>query len=539
MKTRIWQTTAALLALALGAPLANAADDSTPNLGTTNAPRTNLSAPATNAAPSATPAATPTEPAPVKVIQFPKPGLPPLLDQVVRLSESGTDEGVIRAYIEKAAPPYRITGNEIVQLHDLGISQSVIMSLIEHSQTASVNVTEVISPPSQTQSPPETAVVSAPATPPENVNDFYDSLSPYGSWLDVPGYGWSWQPTVAVVNPGWRPYCDAGDWLWSDCGWYWHSDYSWGWAPFHYGRWFSHGDRGWLWCPDRVWGPSWVCWRNSASFCGWAPLPPGAHFAASGLIFHGAHVGLDFGFGLGAAHFTFVAHDHFSERHVGGHALRGNDASTAFHNTTVINNFAVGANNRVINHGIGRETIAAAAHTPIREVAVRELPRAGAGNQFVAPDRVNRVGNSAVVFRPGAQISAIRNSGISTLGSQQARAQPSMPSLAPRTPSVRATAPQHLMPNYSGHNGPAVPPNRNWNTTPSPRMTPQFQAPAYARPAAPMQSAPRTFSSAHSYSSRAVGSSTFARPSFSGGTTSRGSVSHGGTTSGHMSSGHR
>src|SRR6185369_12398952 len=65
--------------------------------------------PATNAAPAP--------------FQFPKLGLPPLLDQVVKLSQSGTDEKVIRSYIEKAAPAYRITGNEIVQLRDLGISQ--------------------------------------------------------------------------------------------------------------------------------------------------------------------------------------------------------------------------------------------------------------------------------------------------------------------------------------------------------------------------------------------------------------------------------
>src|SRR5205085_7860744 len=117
----------------------------------------------------------------------------------------------------------------------------------------------------------------------------------------------------------------------------------------------------------RTWGPSWVCWRNSATHCGWAPLPPGAHFAAGlGWTFRGARVGADFGFGLASAHFTFVGHDHFTARQVGTHSLRGNDANAAFQHTTVVNNYAVGANNRIINHGIGRETIAAAAHAPVR-----------------------------------------------------------------------------------------------------------------------------------------------------------------------------
>ena len=31
---------------------------------------------------------------------------------------------------------------------------------------------------------------------------------------------------------------------------------------------------GWCWAPDTVWGPSWVTWRYSGDYCGWAPLPP-------------------------------------------------------------------------------------------------------------------------------------------------------------------------------------------------------------------------------------------------------------------------
>src|SRR5438876_206923 len=39
---------------------------------------------------------------------------------------------------------------------------------------------------------------------------FYDALAPYGTWVDVQGYGRCWQPTAVVVDPSWRPYCDRG-----------------------------------------------------------------------------------------------------------------------------------------------------------------------------------------------------------------------------------------------------------------------------------------------------------------------------------------
>src|SRR5438876_10972836 len=68
-----------------------------------------------------------------------------------------------------------------------------------------------------------------------NVSLFYDRLSPYGRWVDESPYGWCWVP--ARVGPGWRPY-SAGYWVYTDYGWTWESDEPWGWAAYHYGRWF-------------------------------------------------------------------------------------------------------------------------------------------------------------------------------------------------------------------------------------------------------------------------------------------------------------
>lgn len=100
---------------------------------------------------------------------------------------------------------------------------------------------------------------------------FYDQLSPYGNWINYPGYGYVWMPNA---GPDFRPYSTNGNWIYTDAGWTWASNYSWGWAPFHYGRWFYEGGYGWMWLPGNEWAPAWVSWRGSGDYYGWAPLGP-------------------------------------------------------------------------------------------------------------------------------------------------------------------------------------------------------------------------------------------------------------------------
>ena len=54
-----------------------------------------------------------------------------------------------------------------------------------------------------------------------SVDYFYDNLSG-GNWIDVEGYGYGWQPDVAVNDQNWRPYAD-GYWAYTDDGWTWIS----------------------------------------------------------------------------------------------------------------------------------------------------------------------------------------------------------------------------------------------------------------------------------------------------------------------------
>jgi hypothetical protein len=108
-----------------------------------------------------------------------------------------------------------------------------------------------------------------------SLETFYQELSPYGVWIYDPQYGNVWRPDVDQEE--FRPYYSDGHWEMTKYGNTWVSDYEWGWAPFHYGRWIHTNRRGWLWIPDTKWGPAWVTWRSGNGYYGWAPLGPGIH----------------------------------------------------------------------------------------------------------------------------------------------------------------------------------------------------------------------------------------------------------------------
>ena len=106
----------------------------------------------------------------------------------------------------------------------------------------------------------------------------YEDLDNYGDWRDDSNYGHVWFPNQ--VSAGWAPYRD-GHWDWiSPWGWTWVDDASWGYAPFHYGRWVNIGDRwGWVAGPANVapvYAPALVVFTGSGGGgnIGWFPLGP-------------------------------------------------------------------------------------------------------------------------------------------------------------------------------------------------------------------------------------------------------------------------
>jgi hypothetical protein len=132
-------------------------------------------------------------------------------------------------------------------------------------------------PPSMQGAPPEGPPDGPPDTDPSALNAFRGALDPYGSWVDDPTYGTVWVPSPGAVGPDFTPYETAGHWAYDDSNYVWVSDYSWGWAPFHYGRWVYSRPVGWGWIPGRTYAGAWVSWRSGWddwAYVGWAPLSP-------------------------------------------------------------------------------------------------------------------------------------------------------------------------------------------------------------------------------------------------------------------------
>ena len=378
-------------------------------------------------------------------------------DDLVKLIKSGINEEVVLAYVNSSPSAYDLAVDEILYLNDLGVSPKVITAAVDHGKLlrsqgpAPVVAADPPAPPvqpaqplapapvpavdpvaqdpvigkpdpvapqagvvnDQAQPPPQAAqetvesevierpaVVVAPEPQDANISFFYDAMSPYGKWIELDGQ-WMWQPTVAIADPEWRPYCNSGQWLLTDQGWAWNSSYSWGWAPFHYGRWSMSAGHGWVWAPDNTWGPAWVSWRTCDSHYGWAPLPPAARFEAGiGFSFNGNHVGVGFEFGLRERDYSFVAAEHFYEPHA--YLIPAAQVSVVYNRTTIIENNYTYNDNRIINRGPAANSVAAATGRAVKPVMISDA-QVRPGEQL----RGNHVAaNEFRVYRPAIAASA-------------------------------------------------------------------------------------------------------------------------------------
>ncbi|HTI70479.1 MAG TPA: DUF6600 domain-containing protein [Candidatus Limnocylindria bacterium] len=390
------------------------------------------------------------DPAPAQIaVPKPPPDLPVPVAEVVRLAQHTLGESVLIDYVNSVKEPYTLNADQVIYLSDLGIAPPVVQALLRHSAgpapaaapapvtLAVANDTNAVpaspeqdpggtnailmnylvstapgapagAPPLAAapapgvpafQPPPGQVPVAVPQPPVEVDNSqIYTSLSPYGSWVEDPDNGWCWQPTVAVIDTGWRPYLNEGGWVWTDAGWYWNSTYSWGWLPFHYGRWTLASSRGWVWVPDNVWGPAWVTWRTTDTLCGWAPLPPGARWHSGvGLVFHGAHVSAYFDFGLHESWYCAVPFGRFCDPWPRRYCLNRRDMPGFYHGSRIVNDYRSihdgphgHEREHFVNHGPGTKPVQQATRAEVVKYNIHDTPRPGGPTPL--PSRPNSPG---------------------------------------------------------------------------------------------------------------------------------------------------
>src|SRR5436309_3198686 len=209
---------------------------------------------------------------------------------------------------------------------------------------------------------------------------FYDDLASYGRWIQRPRYGWVWTPRV--VARSWRPY-QYGHWVWTDLGWTWVSDEPFGWATYHYGRWYDDPDYGWEWVPGDQWAPAWVDWHEGNNYVGWAPLPPSI----------GYRPGISLNVDLAAEDFVFVPEDRFLDTRVYDYAVPSWQCDQIYRgsrNWTRYQNY----NDQVFNAGIPIDRVQQWTGRPVQRYQVADLGwnERHQGGRF-AQDRV-------AMFRP-------------------------------------------------------------------------------------------------------------------------------------------
>lgn len=203
--------------------------------------------------------------------------------------------------------------------------------------------------------------------------DFYDDLAPHGQWVQTPEYGRVWIPNV---GPDFQPYASNGHWVVTEYGNTWVSDYTWGWAPFHYGRWYQDRYRGWAWIPGRDWGPAWVSWRSGGGYYGWAPLGPG--------------ININVNVNIPPNYWVFVPQIYITSPRLYNYCVPRRQVVNVYQNTTIINNI-YRVNNRAYAYGPRRDEIERVTR---RSVPVYRVENSG------RPGRDEIRNNSVGIYRP-------------------------------------------------------------------------------------------------------------------------------------------
>jgi len=239
-----------------------------------------------------------------------------------------------------------------------------------------------------------------------SIDFIYDNLSG-GNWIEAEGYGYGWQPDVAVSDPNWRPYAD-GYWAYTDYGWTWISYEDFGWATYHYGRWANLADYGWVWFPgsDLDWGPAWVSWRTGGDYIGWAALPP----RGAGIVYEGQPIGarVDVEYDIGPQYYNFCDVRFIGEPVLLDRIFPPTQNITYITNTVNVTNITV-QNNVVYNYGPDINVVSAYSTRPIQRLTIERQAATDLSAAAKSGALTKVQGNTLVVGAPNKLVKAPPN----------------------------------------------------------------------------------------------------------------------------------
>lgn len=220
-----------------------------------------------------------------------------------------------------------------------------------------------------------------------DIGFFQTNLQSYGRWIDRPQYGRVFVPRVSRTS--WRPY-SLGHWVETDYGSTWISDEAFGWATYHYGRWYRDPDYGWVWVPGTEWGPAWVDFEECDNYIGWAPLPPSVEFDyGSGLRLGGFRAGYDAPYNA----YSYVEERRFLEPRISTYIVAPSRNVDFVRRSRRLTSYAV-EDQRVINRSISVPRIEQATGRRVQRFQVADV----GGDTPVRQARFR--GNQVQIYRP-------------------------------------------------------------------------------------------------------------------------------------------
>jgi hypothetical protein len=154
--------------------------------------------------------------------------------------------------------------------------------------------------------------------------------------------------------------------VWTDYGWTWISDEPYGWATYHYGRWYLDPEYGWEWVPGNEWAPAWVSWQEGGDYVGWAPLPPSAQWSGEGFG------GIDFSIAIAPEAYLFVPERQFRAPRLDSYYVRRGGERNIFRQTRNVTNYRT-VDRRIFNQGLPVERVQQVIGRPVPRYQVGDL----------------------------------------------------------------------------------------------------------------------------------------------------------------------